>query len=92
LDLDVLTRIAGCYHTAEALAAKCGGARASAFEKARAPMQVTGRLFIVENLPKERRTHPFAPAWFAGMMLAATPEGDACIPSVHVSRLPAAPR
>ena len=46
-----------------------------------------GRLIIVEHVPEENRVHPSAPAWFAVMMLATTPGGDAYTLSEYVSML-----
>ncbi|MBI4893808.1 MAG: class I SAM-dependent methyltransferase [Acidobacteria bacterium] len=42
-----------------------------------AALRPGGRLFVVEMIPHEDRVHPSAPAWFATMMLATTPAGDA---------------
>ena len=42
-----------------------------------AAMLPQGRLFVVEMIPNDNRVTPSAPAWFATMMLASTPAGDA---------------
>lgn len=45
--------------------------------RARAALRPGGRVFVVEIIPHEDRVTPSAPAWFAVMMLATTPAGDA---------------
>jgi len=46
-----------------------------------------GRAFVIELVPHEDRVSPSAPAWFATMMLATTPAGDAYTGSEYASML-----
>lgn len=46
-----------------------------------------GRLFIIAPIPNEDRVSPSAPAWFATMMLATTPSGDAYTESEYATLL-----
>ncbi|MGC4053024.1 MAG: class I SAM-dependent methyltransferase, partial [Paludibaculum sp.] len=46
-----------------------------------------GRLFIIAPIPNEDRISPSAPAWFATMMLATTPSGDAYTQSEYAGLL-----
>jgi ubiquinone/menaquinone biosynthesis C-methylase UbiE len=48
-----------------------------------------GRLFVIEIIPHEDRVTPSAPAWFATMMLATTPSGDAYTLAEYTSMLTA---
>lgn len=45
--------------------------------RVRGSMAEGGRLALVELAPDETRVRPSAPGWFAVMMLATTPEGEA---------------
>lgn len=46
-----------------------------------------GRLYLIEPVPNEDRVTPSAPAWFATMMLATTPAGDAYTKSEYAEML-----
>lgn len=59
----------------------------SLLKKVHTALAPKGRLIIVEHVPEEDRVHPSAPAWFAVMMLATTPGGDAYTLSEYVSML-----
>jgi 2-polyprenyl-3-methyl-5-hydroxy-6-metoxy-1,4-benzoquinol methylase len=50
---------------------------AAMLRRMHAAMLPHGRLFVVEMVPNDNRVTPSAPAWFATMMLASTPSGDA---------------
>lgn len=49
-----------------------------------------GRVFVIEIIPHEDRVTPSAPAWFATMMLATTPQGDAYTLGEYASMLASA--
>ncbi|MBN9659428.1 MAG: methyltransferase domain-containing protein [Acidobacteria bacterium] len=46
-----------------------------------------GRLFVIAPIPNDDRVSPSAPAWFATMMLATTPSGDAYTTSEYAGLL-----
>jgi SAM-dependent methyltransferase len=56
----------------------------------REALGANGRLLIVEYVPDATRTAPAAAAWFATMMLATTPDGDAYTKSEYDAMLEAA--
>ncbi len=57
--------------------------------RAHSALRPAGRVFVVELVPHEDRVTPSAPAWFATMMLATTPQGDAYTLSEYTSMLAA---
>jgi hypothetical protein len=62
----------------------------SMLRRVHAAMRPGGRLFVIELIPHEDRVTPSAPAWFATMMLATTPAGDAYTLSEYAAMLAAA--
>lgn len=52
-----------------------------------AAMTSGGRLFLVAPMPDDDRVSPSAPAWFATMMLATTPAGDAYTKAEYAAML-----
>lgn len=58
--------------------------------RAHAALRPAGRVFIIELIPHEDRVTPSAPAWFATMMLATTPAGDAYTLAEYSAMLSAA--
>jgi ubiquinone/menaquinone biosynthesis C-methylase UbiE len=55
--------------------------------RAHAALKPGGRVFVMELIPNEDRVKPSAPAWFATMMLATTPSGDAYTQAEYSSML-----
>ncbi|MBI5280123.1 MAG: methyltransferase domain-containing protein [Candidatus Solibacter usitatus] len=60
---------------------------AAILRRMHAAMNAGGRLLIVEMAPNDDRVTPSAAAWFATMMLATTPSGDAYTKAEYAAML-----